>query len=80
MTKEQYKQAGILFEQIREKNSELELVNHLVSNIQGATAKVKINSQWIIDLPIQALKGHAITRKIQLESELTNLKNQLNMI
>ena len=80
MTKEQYRQAGIIIQQLQEKKANLEQTEHLVSNIQGATAKVKINSQWIVDLPIQALKGQATVRKQQLEQEIADLENQLNML
>ena len=80
MNRQTYQKAGDLFKQLRYKQAELELVEHLVSNIQGATAKVKINSQWIIDLPVAALRGHAQVRKIQLEQEIATLENELNML
>ena len=80
MTEQEYKQAGDLMRQIAQKKAELELVEHLVSNIQGATAKVRINSGWTVELPVVALRGHAQVRKTQLEQELQTLQDQLNVL
>ena len=76
MTKEQYKQAGDIVQKISPLKAELELVNHMIDNISG-TVPVKIRSQWVINLPSQALRGHAQSRKVQLEQELTDLETQL---
>lgn len=80
MTQQEYRQASDLFRDIGQKKAELELVEHLTSNIQGATAKVRINSGWTIELPVQALRGHAQVRKTQLEQEISTLENELNML
>ena len=80
MTEQEYRQAGELFNKIRQKRAELEQVEHLISNIEGATAKVKINSSWIVELPVVALRGHAQTRKVQLEQEINDFESQLNLI
>ena len=80
MTPQQYQKAGGLFNKITQKKGELELVEHLVSNIQGSTAKVRINSGWTVELPVIALRGHAQARKIQLEQELKTLEDELRLI
>lgn len=80
MTIDQYKQAGDLIQQITNKKAELEQVDHLISNVPGATAKVRINSGWTVNLPVQALKGQAQARKQQLEQDIQDLENQLNML
>lgn len=77
MTIDDYKSAGEIIQQITNKKSELEQVEHLISNVPGATARVRINSGWSINLPVQALKGQAQARKVQLEQEISDLENQL---
>ena len=80
MTIDEHKQAGVLIQQIVEKKAELEEVDHLISNVPGAVAKVKINHQWIVSLPTQALRGHAQARKVQLEQELQTLQDELSVL
>lgn len=80
MTENDYKQAGDIMASLREKRAELELVNHLLDNAPGGVTKVRVDGRWTIQLPVATLRGGTMQRKNQLESEISDLENQLNML
>lgn len=76
MNIEQYNEATEIVEKINEAKAELGRVNEMIAEVSG-TAKVKVNQQWIINLPAQSLKGHAQARKAQLDQEIIDLTTEL---
>lgn len=79
MNIEQFNQAGEIVQKINEAKAELGRINEMITEVNGTT-KVKVNQRWIIELPAQALKGHAQARKAQVEQEISGLEAELSNI
>ena len=77
MTKEEYKQASQIFQDMSLKKAELELVEHLLDNAPNKTTRVRVDGRWTIELPVQVLRGGVQQRKTQLEQEIADLESQL---
>lgn len=78
MNSEQLTAATAIQQTISELKHDLAIVDDFLANAEsGATMRVKVNTRWIFDIPVNALKGHVQARKAQLEQELRQREVEL---
>lgn len=64
---------------LRVHEHELKTLDDFLANA-GGTISVKINTRWILNLPVEAIKSHILKRKSDVENEIKNCKDELNKL